>query len=338
MNKMRVLIVRTSALGDVVQGIDAFSSLKAMKTPIHWGWVVSEPFLPLVEGVEGIDEILVVPRKWSFSSWWKFRKQHLGQSWDLIIDLQGLLKSYLVTLALKHGEMVTWGPKHCRDRLVPYLATRVYDESWVSSRDSYRKLIQFALGKNLIEIEHEHKKPNFPDAVNHIVCSPCSVWPTKRIGFDAWGKLLKAMRADYPEAKISMIAGNENERNWVLQGIDQWQDEDTSLVPAMNLTELKEFFKSCQIYIGMDSGPSHMASSLGLPTLIFYGPSLPETYDQFGVGPHAPRGDCHLNEVFEQRCDKLRVCEKCSAIESIDIEQAWDEFIKDLSSRRSSAL
>lgn len=330
---MRVLIVRTSALGDVVQGIDAFLSLKAMKTPVHWGWVVSEPFLPLVEGVEGIDEILTIPRKWSFAKWWKFRKDHLDQSWDLIIDLQGLLKSYLVTLALRHGEMVTWGPKHCRDRLVPYLATRVYDESWISSRDSYRKLIQFALGKNLIEIEHEYIKPQNPASVEHLVCSPCSVWPTKRLDHEAWMKLLKAIRSSFPEVRITMIAGNDDERQWVQDGIEQWYDQDISLAPAMNLTELKEFFKTCQIYIGMDSGPSHMASSLGLPTLIFYGPSLPETYDQFGKGPHAPRGVCHLNEVFEQRCDKLRVCEQCSAIESIDVEKAWCDFLNDLSSR-----
>lgn len=330
---MRVLIVRTSALGDVVQGIDAFLSLKAMKTPIHWGWVVSEPFLPLVEGIDGIDEVLVIPRKWSLSAWWKFKKQHAGQSWDLIIDLQGLLKSYLVTLALKHGEMVTWGPKHCRDRLVPYLATRVYDESWVSSRDSYRKLIQFALGKNLVEIEHEHIKPSGPSFVEHMVCSPCSIWPTKRLNHAAWKKLLSAIRSTHPEAKLSMIAGSDEERQWIKEGIDQWGDPLVNLAPSMNLTELKDFFKSSQIYIGMDSGPSHMASSQGLPTLIFYGPSLPETYDQFGAGPHAPRGDCHLKESFEQRCGKLRVCQTCSAIESIDEAKAWHLFWEDLMTR-----
>ena len=327
-SNLRVLIVKTSALGDVVQGIDAFKSLKPMRAPIHWGWVVAEPYLPLVEGTEGIDEILTIPRKWSFKSWLAFRKQHRKPKWDIIIDLQGLLKSYIVSLAIKHDEVVSWGPKQSRDRLVPYLATRVYDESFVSSREKYRKLIQYALQNNLVEVEVDHEKPKLSEDVKHIICSPGSVWPTKRLDHKAWGLLIKEMRKSFPNTKISMIAGKDRERDWVNEGLAIWEDEGIELAGSMNLKELKAWFQNSDLYVGMDSGPSHIASSIGLPTFIFYGPSLPAAYDQFGEGPHAPRGVCHLNEDFEQRCSKLRICESCSAITSIDISKAWSQFIE----------
>jgi len=332
-SNLRVLIVRTSALGDVVQAIDAFRSLAATKETIHWGWAIAEPFLPLIEGVEGIAEVLVIPRKWSWAKWWAFKRKYRDQHWDLIIDLQGLLKSYLVTLALKHGAMVTWGPQQSRDRLVPYLATRVYEEGFISSRERSKRLIEYALGENRIKEVCKPLKSKFSKEIKHIVCSPGSVWPTKRLTHQAWKTFLQALRQDLPEARISMIAGSDKEKDWVEQGLALWQDEQLCLAEDRNLAQLKCFFETAQLYIGMDSGPSHLASSMGVPTLIFYGPSLPEAYDRFGAGPHAPRGVCHLNMTFEQRCSKLRVCETCSAITSIDLAYVWDNFFKDLKAR-----
>ena len=103
---MNILIVKLSALGDVVQTIPAFEALRSRYPMAHISWLVEEGTAELLEHYPGLDEVYVCKRK----SWLKklrrpalwpavcldiieFSKRLRNRYYDLIIDFQGLLKS-----------------------------------------------------------------------------------------------------------------------------------------------------------------------------------------------------------------------------------------------------
>lgn len=321
----KILIIRLSALGDVVQTLDALKQLEIDKKKYFIAWAVSEAYADLVDGENEIDEVIKVPKHWSVRNWWKFKQRMKRYDFDILIDHQSLLKSYLVALSIRHREYITFGKKTSRDLLVPRLAKRTIDGPFLSSRASYLKLLQEVMKP--IKKKEKSRHQVFKKNIKKILCAPGSGWPTKQLSHEQWDVLLRCIRDAFPKAEISFIAGNDIESDWLEQIWKSWGKYHLNRCPKMSLKELKDQMSDIDLWIGMDSGPSHLASQLNVPTFIFYGPSLPSYYDKNGEGDHAARGDCHLQETFSDRCKKLRVCSSCSAIQSIDVKEVWEKFL-----------
>jgi ADP-heptose:LPS heptosyltransferase len=369
----KVLIIRLTALGDVVQCLEALKPFQqAVGARVKWSWAVADVYQPLLEGEPNL-ELIPVPRRWSCSKWWRFRQTQKQRDFDLIIDAQTLLKSLLVSKVWPSVTTLSWGGAMSRDWLTPKLASLTLKKSDVSSRKAYAELFRMALHHLGLSVEvpalehpsqlptqhhlkvegskressqesasqqeasqrgaseQESLKTEFLETGSRkCICAPGSAWPTKQLGASAWDVLLKQIRQDEPNMPIWMLAGSESERMWIQEQLPKWSAFGVTLLDPMSLRELKNFFDADDLFIGMDSGPTHLAASRGLRTLSFYGASLPEAYAPIGPRHHSTRGDCHLGACFERRCDQLRVCETCSAITSIDVLSAWKKFRADV--------
>lgn len=325
----RILIVRLSALGDIVQAQEALELIHPHLPPIHWTWAVSEPYTCLIEGKLGVDSIIPVPRKWSWSRWKTFKKEQGHHRFDLVIDAQCLLKSFLVRLAIKKCPSLTWGPQQSRDWLSPRLAQHRLDRAPTSARQATIELL--LRGLEILKLPLPQDLPrNFSQRILRsdfrIVCSIGAGWPTKQISPEAWEKLLQAIRRDCPDREIVFIPGVGREKEELENMWPKLEAFSVVQNPSLGLAELKSWFREGDLFIGMDSGPTHLAAAQGLITFSFFGPSMPEAYDRHGAGPQAPRGACHLKESFEKRCDQLRHCQSCSALTSIDVQASWQAF------------
>ena len=325
----RILIIRLTALGDVVQAHEALRSILPTLPSCHWTWAVAAPYTSLIEGEVGVDELISVPRRWSLKSWLAFRRAQRGVTFDLIIDAQCLLKSWLVRAAFSAPKSISWGSGQSRDWLAPKLYGHQLNVAPVSSRDAFLALV--SKGLELIAFPSEQtlsfRKKTLPLGQNfRVVCAIGAGWPTKQLSMEAWVRLLSVIREDCPNSEVLFLTGADAEREELRQVWPQCEELGARLLPNMNLKELKAFLRPNDLFIGMDSGPTHLASARGCLTLTFFGASLPEAYDPAGAGHHAPRGICHLGETFERRCDRLRECQRCSAIDSIDVVSAWRNF------------
>lgn len=322
---LRVLILRLSALGDVVHALESLRSWRGTLPNHHITLGVSEPLAVLAEGVEELDGVLVVPRRWSWKGWLAFRREHRHCNFDLVVDAQGLFKSWLCAKALRHRRYVTWGKPLSRDVLVPHLASEVVREAPVNSRHSTAHLVDRALGG----VGLVHRPDPFPcGPVKRVVCAIGAGWPTKVLQGDPWGRLLEAIAKDLPGVPIYFLEGKGEEA----QQLQEWSAHWPSGVerwPPMDLATLKGELGPGDLFVGMDSGPTHLARYCGARTFTFYGPSMPEAYDGMGAGSHAPRGVCHLGVTFSTRCDQLRKCQSCSALESIDVVSSWKTFAEE---------
>jgi ADP-heptose:LPS heptosyltransferase len=96
--------------------------------------------------------------------------------------------------------------------------------------------------------------------------------PTKNWSLEHWHRLAGDLQAEHPETRITFISGEaEAERGTAVSGgFDHWH--------SLPLPELAERLATCQLFLGHDSGISHLASACGVPATLLFGPTDPATW------------------------------------------------------------
>jgi ADP-heptose:LPS heptosyltransferase len=110
MDYKKILILRLSAVGDVIRTLPAVKAIKKNFPSASITWMVEEPSKPLIESQPEIDEVILFPRKrWSeglqsAKGWWKTAKEAQklifslrGKNFDLVLDFHGILKTGLLS-------------------------------------------------------------------------------------------------------------------------------------------------------------------------------------------------------------------------------------------------
>jgi len=110
--EMRILIVKTSSLGDLFHALPTVRSLKT-QTGAHIDWVVSNQYTGLVDCFSDVDRAIPFYRKSFFSTFKSFLHDLRLHEYDYIIDLQGLFKSALVTRLARGRRRI--GPSFYRE-------------------------------------------------------------------------------------------------------------------------------------------------------------------------------------------------------------------------------
>jgi heptosyltransferase-1 len=277
---MRILLVKTSSLGDVVHNLPVATDLAQRFPDATIDWVVEEGFAELPRLHPAVRKVIPVSiRRWrkslfSTATWHEisdFRAALRADRYDAIIDSQGLLKSALIT-AQARGQHIG---QDCHSAREP-IACRFYDRRIFVSRSQHavernRQLAATAMGYRL------------DTALDYGIAAPPLAAPWLPAG--NYAVLLTATsRADkeWPEEDwqalgMALIATG---LRCVLPGGSQMERERaarlaTSLgravaAPPMNLTDLAGLLAGAQVVVGVDTGLVHLAAALGRPTLALY--------------------------------------------------------------------
>lgn len=277
---MRILLVKTSSLGDVVHNLPVATDLARRFPDASIDWVVEESFAELPRLHPAVHKVIPVAiRRWrkslhSAATWAEmraFRADLRAEPYDAVIDSQGLLKSALIT-ALAHGQHIG---QDCHSAREP-IACRFYDRRVFVSRSQHavernRQLAATAFGYKLDE------------AIDYGIAAPPLVAPWLPTG-DYAVLLTATSRADkeWPEEDwqalgMALIATG---LRCVLPGGSPIERERASRLatslgravaaPAMNLTNLASLLAGASLVIGVDTGLVHLAAALGRPTLALY--------------------------------------------------------------------
>ena len=124
----RILIIRLSAIGDVLRVLPAFQVLKKHYPGSHIGWVVEDSAKDILQAHPGIDEVFVFPKKSiarklksisgigaGLSEFFSFMKQIRHERFDMVIDFHGLFKSGIISLMSGAPERVGFEAGECRE-------------------------------------------------------------------------------------------------------------------------------------------------------------------------------------------------------------------------------
>ncbi len=299
---MRILFVRLSSFGDVVFALPAAKALHAAHPGTTLAWAVEPPLAPLLEGASYVDEVLVVnTRGWRRSLVARSTRREIqaflrrGRELrpDLVVDAQGLFKSALVTAAVRAPRKVGFGWRTATER-VNCLVTneRVEAADRPHVLDRMLALAEYVAGRGGFD--------RVPD-VSHLVGRPdaaVDTWlerngrrpfallqPFSSKGAKEWGAhgvLATAERLASRGLTPTLRWGpGEESRARDLQVLSK---DILLLAPPTTPASSARLAGRAALFVGADTGPTHLAAAAGVPTLALFGPTDPARF-----GPVGPR-------------------------------------------------
>jgi heptosyltransferase-1 len=318
---MKILIVKTSSLGDLFHALPAVHLLKtAFDAEIDW--VVNTEYVGLVECFSDVRNVIPFPRKGLFPNLGSFREMLCRETYDLIVDFQGLLKSAMICRMAKRAKGAEiLGPSFPREG-AHLLYTAV-----VGKKNKNRHAVEENL--DVLQWLEKPTEPiefpiRFPDVDFQclekkpvVVFAPCSRheaknWPWKR--FVELGKQLKC--------QIILVGAPDDAET--CYNIENKLPEGASvnLCGKTTLLELGGVLQKADLVVTVDSGPMHMASAAGTPCLAIFGPTDPAR-----VGPF---GDQHrILRVSKVRNYSKQDLESIRMVETSDVVKTAKDMLND---------
>lgn len=340
---MNILVVKMSALGDVIQALPVIPVLKERFPGSKIHWLVEEVAEPVVRCHPGVDRVLVSRR----SAWPRELRRpetlfgavsqiralvtELRKPYDLAVDLQGLLKSGIWMGLAKARRKV--GFRCARERLNRLFLNETVGgiNSELHAVDRYLQLASW-LGCSKVEEpdfglhapqearEYMRKllaskgwEPDAPWAV----LVPSASWPSKRwsqVGFAKLGDQL-AKTLGFQVA----LVGSEQDRPF-LEGIKGKMSKGAlNLAGGTDIPALMAILEMARVVVSTDSGPMHMAAALGTPVVALFGPTAPWRTGPYGTNNRVVRREISCSPCFRRRCAKR------SCMEEIDPQEVFDQ-------------
>jgi len=288
----RILIVRLSAIGDVVHTMPIACALRSRFPKARIAWVVGDTAAGLLEGHGAIDQLIVLRSGWlkSFSQVRELRRRLRAERFDLVIEAQGLTKSAIVGWLSGAKRRIGFGHPWGRE-LSRWLNTETVDNGTPHAVDRNLELLQ-PVGIKSPRVrfdvpENSEANQAIDDLVGEMQVSagfaiinsgagwPSKLWPTERYSAVAvhlgktWG------------LPTLVVAGGETERIAARKIVDQ-SFGHARLVPPITLPQLAALARRATLFIGSDTGPLHLAAAVATPCVGLYGPWPAERHGPYG--------------------------------------------------------
>lgn len=342
---MRVLLVKLSSMGDLVQVLPALTDAKLAIPGIQFDWVADEAFaqIPLLH--PAVNRIIkTAHRRWVKAKWQALKSGELGEFWrelrlekyDLVLDAQSNLKSALVT-RLARGLRCGMDKNSVREKgaqLAYQKKIAIPDILSLHGITRMRLLFAKALGYELPNTAFDHgiDTHQFPQLTihlpkNYLVFLHSTTWSSKYWPERYWVELVKlSTQAGY---NIVLPWGNakEQERSERLALI---APTATFVLPRLKILEQATIMLGAQCTVGLDTGLAHLVAALPVKSLHLYGPTNPKLLGVFTgyqkyltpVYPCQPcylrkckfgdEAECFVNELPPQKVWKELAAHLCS--------------------------
>lgn len=297
---MRILIVKTSSLGDVIHNLPVVSDIRRHFPAATVDWCVEENFVAIPRLHPAVRNIIpVAVRRWRkqllHATTWRqlagFRRQLQAEAYDAVIDTQGLFKSALLARQAR-GPVLGYAAASAREPL----AARFYDRHFAVSRDLHavvrnRLLAAAALGY-AADGEPDYGIEAAATAFPWLPHRPYVVFLTatsrddKLWPEDHWLALGRALNSQGFSAVLP--GGNPVERERAARlaaGIP-----GAIAAPPMSIPELASLLAGARAAVGVDTGLSHLAVALKVPTVALYTATDPGLTGVLGSGFHCNLG------------------------------------------------
>lgn len=307
---MRVLLIKTSSLGDVIHTLPALTDAARAIPGIQFDWVVEEGFAEIPAWHPAVARVIPVAiRRWRKNLWqtlrngeWRRFKQRLREAkYDLVIDAQGLLKSAWLTRYVK-APVAGLDRESAREPL----ACRFYDRAYPVPREQhalervrqlFAQALDYPLPGGIGDYGLDRTQLADPLAQPYLLFLHGTTWPSKHWPEANWRQL--AERMSELGWAIRLPWGNDTEKaraERIVAGLDK-----AAVLPRLNLAGVAKVIAGARACVAVDTGLGHLAAALDVPTLSLYGPTRPERVGAYGrsqvhlcaSGPNAGSGDRH---------------------------------------------
>ena len=315
----RIAIIKLSSLGDVVHALPVAHALRRALPSAHLTWVVEAREYAILRDHPDLDAVVPVDtRLWRRLIWrpagvrqvlgkvGRLRERIRRASFDVAIDLQGLLKSGLLTAYTGAPLRIGFSAGRCRERW-----NALFTNRRVTPPDSARHVVEQYLSLLAplgIEpgpaefhvpvpaaaerrIEELLVKEGVKPGDRLVAINPGAGHPQKRWSVARFGALAERLATE--EGARLLLLWGPDEAHMAREISLALPGHSALLAPPTDLGELTALLKRCRLMIANDTGPLHLAAALGTPSLGLYGPTRAERNGPYGArcrGLQSPDG------------------------------------------------
>ncbi len=296
----RVLVVKLSSLGDIFHALPAVHAI-SLGLEAKVDWVVHDAYAACVSCFNDVGRVIPFYRRAFWSKLPVFLKDLRRENYDLTLDLQGNLKSVLVSRMARSKRLI--GPSFHREgsrRFYPEIAGKPLRERHaVEQLLDTPRFLGLHTGEPVFPV-------SFPKPANagprpRVALIPFSRWPSKNWPAAGFIELARQLCAD-AGANIFLLGGREDES--AAASMAQAMDCDAhNMAGRLSLVELGSMLSDMDLVIGNDTGPLHMAAAIGTTVLGIYGPTNPKRTGPYGAGHRVMTPpECACAPCYSRQC------------------------------------
>ena len=337
---MKVLIVKTSALGDIIQAFGVLNYLHDRFPGIEVDWVVESSLQSIVAAHPLVRTAIAVNtksmrKKWSWSSFSQTVKLLRKERYDVLFDLQKNMKSGLISAFSRSAVKVGFGFKTVRE-WPNVLATNKRFNLPIDAniRLQYLGLLQKYFGDDKtssqssvqfrIQQEEKTKVASILQVSSHtkIMVCPGSKWINKQLPVETMTAFLLQIQSHYG-ADFYLMWGDAEEKAYC----EQIQKKTGGVVvDRLSIPAWQNLMCCMDLVIAVDSSALHLSATTGTRSFSLFGPTSPDVFKPIGEAHFAMQGSCPYGKTFIKACPVLRTCSTGACIRHLSAEKIFKEF------------
>ncbi len=298
----RVLVIKLSSLGDLFHALPAVHRIK-VGLGARVDWVTQREYVSLVQCFTDVDRVIAFPRRNTLRQFPAFLRDLKRDSYDQVVDFQGLLKSALIGRLAKARERI--GPSFNREG-ASFFYTRVAGVL-NKNRHAVEENLEIAdsLGVPAGPVEFPLRFPEFKPTEPglRVAVAPVSRWPSKNWPASRFVEVLQRLQAERGAA-VYLLGGPLD--RYLCEGMAaRLKGPVFNFAGRISLPEMGGVLKTMNLLLANDTGPIHMAAALGIPVLAVFGPTDEARTGPYGAGHQilaAPGFDCR--PCLNRRCTR----------------------------------
>lgn len=323
----RILVIKLSSLGDIAHALPAVRALKE-RTGAEIDWVVQPEYAPLLAACADVARTIAFPRRDFLRGIWPFLRELRREKYDVVVDLQGLMKSALVARWARGKRRV--GPAWAREG-APWL----YDARPAKTAGPRRHAVDELMDVVQLVAPGAATPPEpklvFPEAESdgdpgpHVAFAPFSRWDTKDWPIEKFAELGRRLATEMG-CRIRIMGGREDAAAGEALA-SQIGEGARNLCGKTDLPGLCALLKGMDLLVTVDSGPMHWADAMGVPLIAIFGATDPAR-----TGPYRQLAHVVAKEGLDCRPCHARVCARgdLACLRTLDVESVFQAALKRL--------
>lgn len=276
-----IVIVRLSALGDVLMLVPLVRALQDHLPEVKITWIISKPAYFLVEGMDGV-EFIVIDKPKSIGDYWRFKKMMQDRSFDVLLAPQASLRTNLLYPLIRATRKIGYDRHRANDGHGLFVNERVQPGK-EHTLDGFLKFAR-ALGIDDIKVrwdmpvtdaDRQWALDHLPKEGRILVVNPAASKPERSWSVEGYITVIQALKAKHPELQMVLTGGPGPDDRRLADGILK-QVDAVDLVGKTRPKQLLAVIEKATLVLCPDTGPSHMAAAMNTPVVALHAVTNPE--------------------------------------------------------------
>ena len=260
---MKILVISSNLIGDTILSTGVIRFFNKQNPEAKFTFVIGPSAGPIFKNFKSVEKIITVSKKKFNIHWLEIVYNCYGKKWDVIIDFRSSLLSYL----LSHNKKFIFKKKTNINHIEQLSDYFGFDcsELFIATNNEEEQIV----------------KKNISDNFNYFVIFPGGNWKPKIWSVENYNFLLKKILSKNKNIKFILVGSQVEEKIYHSEITKNIDSKYILNLFGASLTQTAAYMKKSKIFIGNDSGLSHIASASNLKSIVLFGPTNDKIYGPF---------------------------------------------------------